>query len=350
VLARYTKREIVAMRCLTSLALSLTMLLAAPARADEVVNIYSYRQPQLIQPLLDRFTAETGIATQVLFDDKGTIERLAQEGINSPADMVLTADVIHLVEMKERGLAQPVHSAVLDAAIPANFRDPDSQWFGLTMRGRVIYASRDRVKQETMSYDDLADPRWKGKVCIRSGQHIYNLALFAGIIAHKGEDGARRWLEGLKANLARKPAGNDRQQAQAIYGGECDLALGNTYYVGKMMTNDKEPAQKDWARAIRVIFPVSPEMGTHANISGAAIAAHAPHAAAAIKLLEFLAGEEAQRIYAEQNFEYPVRPGVAASELVRSWGPITPDDLPLGEIARYAPLASKLVDEVQLND
>jgi iron(III) transport system substrate-binding protein len=340
----------VRLRRLAALALSFTVLAGASARAEEVVNIYSYRQPQLIQPLLDRFTAETGIATQVLFDDKGTIERIAQESANSPADVVLTADVIHLVELKSRGLSQPIQSQILEEAIPANFRDPDNHWFGLTMRGRVIYASKDRVKEETLSYDDLTDPKWKGRICIRSGQHIYNLALFAGIIAHKGEDGARQWLEGLKGNLARKPSGNDRQQAQGVYGGECDLAIGNTYYVGKMATNDKEPEQKAWAAAIRVIFPRSAEMGTHVNISGAAIAAHAPHRQAAQKLIEFLAGEEAQRLYAEENFEYPVREGVPASELVRSWGEIYPDNLPLIEIARLAPAASKLVDEVRFND
>jgi iron(III) transport system substrate-binding protein len=206
------------------------------------------------------------------------------------------------------------------------------------------------VTADTISYEELADPKWKGKICLRPGNHPYNLGLIAAMIAHKGEDQTRGWLKGLKANLAVKPSGNDRSQAKSVFAGECDLAIANTYYMGKMLTNDKEPEQKDWAKGLRILFPASPEFGTHVNISGMLMTKNAPNRDNALKLMEFLAGEEAQRLYADGNFEYPVNPAIMPSELVRSWGAFTPDTLAVAEIAKYEPAAARLVDEVQFND
>ncbi|WP_336056049.1 Fe(3+) ABC transporter substrate-binding protein [Nitratireductor sp. CH_MIT9313-5] len=320
------------------------------AQAEGTVNVYSYRQPFLIQPLLDAFTEKTGIDTEVLFLDKGLEDRIAAEGENSPADVILTVDIGRLINVEEKGITQTVDSETINENIPAEFRDPEGQWFGLTTRGRVVYASKDRVEQDTITYEELADPKWKGKICLRSGQHMYNIALFASMIAHHGEEKAEEWMKGLKANLARKPNGNDRAQAQGIYSGECDLGIGNTYYVGKMLTNEEEPEQKEWANAIKVLFPNSEERGTHVNISGMAMAKHAPNRENALKLMEFLASAEAQSIYAEENFEYPVLPGAEVSEMVKSFGEIKPDSLPLEEIAKHRKAASEMVDRVGLDE
>lgn len=339
-----------AARILAFAAVSIAAAIPTAANATETVNIYSYRQPDLIKPVLDAFTKETGIETRVLFLDKGLEERIAAEGENSPADLLLSTDISRLTEARDRGITQAVDSDVLNSNIPAQYRDPDNHWFGLTQRGRVVYASKARVGENELSYAELADPVWKGRICIRSGQHSYNLGLFSALIAHWGEERTEQWMTGLKANLARKPSGNDRAQAKGIFSGECDIAIGNTYYVGLMQTNEKEPEQKDWANSMRVIFPDIDGAGTHVNISGVAMARYAPNREAALKLLEFLSTDAAQQVYAEQVFEYPVNPGVPASEIVRSWGELKADTLPLSEIAKYRKAASEMVDRVGLDD
>ena len=328
------------------------MALAATtsAHADGEVNIYSYRQPELIAPLLDAFTKESGIKTNVLFLDKGLEERIEAEGRNSPADVILSVDISKVVVASEKGITQPLDDPRITANIPAQYRDPGNEWFGLTTRGRVVYAAKDRVAQDAITYEELADPKWKGKICIRDGQHSYNIGLIASMIAHHGEAETEKWLTGVKNNLARKPAGNDRAQAKSIYAGECDIAIGNTYYVGLMMTNEKEPEQKDWAASIKVLFPNAADRGTHVNISAMALAKHAPNRDNAVRLMEFLASREAQEIYAAQVFEYPVMPGASPSPLVASFGEIRPDPLPLAEIAANRKLASELVDKTGFND
>lgn len=327
-----------------------TAAMVSPVMAQGEVNIYSYRQPQLIEPLLAAFTEETGIRANVLFLDKGLVERISAEGENSPADVILTVDIGRLTQAKQAGVTAPLDNTAVQTAIPEAFRDPENHWFGLTTRGRVVYASKDRVDQDTISYEDLADPQWKGRICTRSGQHDYNIALFASMIAHHGTEQAETWLTGLKNNLARKPAGSDRAQAQGVFSGECDIAIGNTYYVGLMMTNEKEPEQKDWAAAIKVLFPNAEDRGTHVNISGMSLAKNAPNHDNAVALMEFLASPEAQEIYAEQVFEYPVTPGARVSDIVASFGAIKPDSLPLAEIARLRGEASLLVDKVGYED
>lgn len=323
---------------------------AGMAMADGEVNIYSYRQPELIQPLIDAFTAETGIEANVLFLDKGLVERIAAEGANSPADVILTVDIGRLVEAKDGGVTQPLTNEVINKDIPAQYRDAAGEWFGLTTRGRVVYASKERVPETAITYEELADPKWKGRICMRDGQHSYNIGLFASMVAHHGAEYTEKWLTGLKQNLARKPDGNDRSQAKAIMSGECDIALGNTYYVGLMMTNEKDPEEKEWAAATKILFPNAADRGTHVNISGMALAKYAPNKDNAVKLMEFLSSGEAQEIYAEQVFEYPVLPGAKVSDVVASFGPIKPDTLPLSDIAANRKTASELVDKVGLND
>jgi iron(III) transport system substrate-binding protein len=338
-------------RRLAQLAFILSGVIAASsaALAQGEVNIYSYREPGLIDPLLKAFTEKTGIKTNVVFASAGLNERLAAEGQNSPADLLFTVDAGRLSEAKDAGLTQPVDSAALTAAIPAPYRDSANHWFGVTMRSRIVYASKERVKQDAITYEELADPKWKGKICVRSGQHVYNTSLLATIIAHKGEAAAEAWLKGLKANLAHKPAGGDREQARDIFAGKCDLAIGNTYYMALMAKNEKNPEQKQWGAAIKPLFPNAADRGSHVNISGMALAKNSPNKANALKLMEFLASEEAQKIYASANNEYPVNPKVEPSEIVKSWGKLKPDALPLDNIAKYRKKASELVDKVNFD-
>jgi len=330
---------------LSLLALTLAST-AVPALAEEI-NVYSHRQPELVQPLVDAFTAETGITVNVAFVDKGMAERLVAEGDRSPADLVLTVDIARLTQIVEAGVTQPVQSDVLDANIPATLRDEGDHWFGLTSRARIVYASKDRVAPgEVTTYEDLADTKWQGRICIRSGTNDYNVALVAAMIAHHGADYAKTWLEGVKANLARKPDGGDRDQVKAIAAGECDIAVGNTYYIGQMLA---DPEQKPAAEAVRIDFPTFEGDGTHLNISGVAMTKAAPNREAALKFMEWLSSDEAQRIYAETNNEFPVKPGVTKSALVASWGEFTPDSKPLTEVAKLRPDALKLIETVDFD-
>lgn len=319
---------------------------ALPAVADEV-NIYSHRQPELIQPLLDAFTAETGIAVNVAFVDKGMVERLQAEGDRSPADLVLTVDIARLMQIADADLTQAVQSDVLEANVPPEYRDPNDQWFGLTARARIIYASKERVAPgEVTTYEDLASDRWKGRICTRSGLHDYNVALTAAILAHHDAEYTKTWLLGVKANLARKPDGGDRDQVMAIAAGQCDIAVGNTYYMGQMLAN---PEQKDAAGMVNVVFPVFEAGGTHMNISGVAMTKSAPNKEAALKLMEWLSSDEAQKIYADTNYEFPIKSGVERSELVNSWGAFTPDTLGLAEVAAKRAEALKLIEDVNFD-
>lgn len=336
------KRILVAALVITGIV---TTYLSSPKANEDVVNLYSYRQPFLIAPLLTAFTNQTGINVNVVYVKKGMLERLKAEGKNSPADMVLTSDIGRLNDMLEADILQPVSSPEIEGNIPAQYRHPDGMWFGLTVRGRIIFASRDRTEVgEVLSYADLMKPSLKGRLCTRSGKHIYNVSLIASLIAHNGEDDAQMWLAGVRDNLARKPQGNDRAQAKAIFEGVCDYAVANTYYMGMMETNEKKPQQKQWAESIRIIFPDQAGRGTHVNVSGAAVTKSAKNYENAVKLITFLSGESAQKIYAEQNFEYPVKPGISLHPVVANWGDFTVDSIDLAIVAKYRATASRLVD------
>ncbi len=327
-------------------ALLLATCLATPALAEDV-NIYSYNQSERMQPLFDAFTAQTGIKVNIVYSDTGLINRLIAEGARSPADLVMTVDISRLAELKAANVLQSLTDPALIDAIPAQFRDADNLWIGLTMRGRVIYAAKDRVAPgEVTTYEDLADPKWQGRLCTRSGLADYNLALTAAMIAHHGEAYTKTWLEGVKANLARKPEGNDTSQAKAIAAGQCDIALGNTYYIGQMM---EDPELKADAEAVRLDFPVFEGSGTHVNISGIGMTKSAPHPENAVKLMEFLVSPEGQAIYGSVNAEYPLVAGAEISPVMQGWPALTPDTIPLLDIATYRADALRLMEEVNFD-
>lgn len=317
---------------------------APPAHAAGEVNIYSYRQEVLIRPLLTRFTEKTGIKVNVVFAKSGMIARLKAEGANSPADAILTVDAGRLIRAKQAGVLQPVTSKVLSAAIPAQYRDPEGYWFGMTMRARPIIYAVDRVKPSELStYAALAQPKWKGRICIRSSSNIYNQSMLASMIAHNGVAKTEAWAKGFVANFARTPKGGDRDQIRAVAAGVCDIAIANTYYLAGM-TKAKRASDRKAAQKVRVFWPNQNGRGTHVNISGAAVTKSAKHRANAIRLLEFLASDEAQRIYADKVLEYPVKPGVAVAEVLEGWGKFKADQLKLAELAKYNAEAVKVAD------
>ena len=332
------------------ISICLGLVLAAPfaVAATDEVNVYSYRKPQLIDPLFEAFTQQTGIRVNSVFAKKGLLQRLKSEGRNSPADLVFTTDIGRLTDIQRAGLTQSVNSPTLRAAVPANYREPQGHWFGLTARARIIVASKDRVTPgEIEDYEDLVDPLWQGRVCTRSAKHPYMAALTASMIAAHGEADARQWLDGLRNNLARRPQGNDRAQVKAIYNGLCDVAVINHYYMAKMLA---DPKQKSWAESVRVIFPNQSGRGTHMNVSGVALTKHAPHRDSAIVLMEFLASEQGQALYAKENGEYPVTSGVPWNALQQSWGKFRQDSLSLATIADHRARAVRLADEVGYDD
>ena len=323
-----------------------TLFFSSTIFASEV-NIYSYRQPFLIEPLTTAFTDKTGIKVNIVYLRKGMIERMKAEAKRSPADVVLTVDISRLSALVEAGLTQQVVSQTLSTNVPEKYRDPAGHWFGLTTRARIIYVSKERVRTgEIKSYEDLADPKWRGKVCTRSGLNAYNLALTSAIIHHHGEDYAKKWLDGFKQNLARKPQGNDRAQVKAIWAGECDLSIGNTYYMGKML---KDPEQADWAKSVNIVFPTFEGGGTHVNVSGIGMAKFSPNKENALALMEFLSSGEAQEIYATANFEYPIAPGTKVDDLVKSWGSFNADNVNLMTIAKLRKKALKLTEIVDFD-
>jgi iron(III) transport system substrate-binding protein len=314
----------------------------------KVVNVYSYREPQLIDPILNAFTARSGIKVNVVFAKDGLVERIVAEGANSPVDVLLTNELGLSTLAKDNGVTQSVTSPVISANVPESYRDGAGHWIGLTGRARVVYASRERVKQDSITLEELAEPKWRGKVCVRSGQHTYNTALIASLILHKGEAWTETWLRGVKDNLAQKPAGGDRDVAKGIFSGKCDVGIGNTYYMGAMMSSGAAD-QQAWAASIKILFPNTGDRGTHFNVTGMAMAKHAPNKANALALMEFLTGDEAQGMYASVNHEYPVKPGVPSSPLVQSWGTFKRDSLKLEDVARARKQASHLVDKVNFD-
>jgi iron(III) transport system substrate-binding protein len=316
---------------------------ALPAfAANDELTLYTTREPALIQPLITAFSTQTNIKVNTVFVKDGLLERVKAEGARSPADVLMTVDIGNLMDLVDGGVTQPVKSAALESAIPANLRGADGQWFALSLRARVLYADKNQPLTR-FSYEDLANPKWKGKVCIRAGQHPYNTALIASMIAHDGEAKTEQWLRGVKANLARKATGGDRDVARDILGGICDIGLANSYYVGQM----KSAKGGDAIKVIRPTFAGGKSGGTHVNISGAAVAKNSPQRANAVKLLEFLVSEPAQSLYAQANYEYPVRKGVALDPIIgETIGELKVDPLPLTDIAKYRKQASALVDKV----
>lgn len=313
-------------------------------RADEV-NVYSARQEALILPLLEKFRAETGIDFNLITADADELlQRLESEGRSTPADVFITTDAGRLQRAKEAGMLRAVDNPRLDARIPQNLRDREGYWFGLSQRARLIFYARDRVDPAELStYEDLADPKWKQRICIRSSNNIYNQSLVASMIEADGVEATEAWARGLVANFARKPAGGDTDQLRAAAAGQCDIAIANTYYYGRLAISDKE-ADRKVAESLGVFWPNQGDRGAHINVSGGAVTAYAKHPQAAERLLEFLVTSEAQAWYAEVNIEYPVVTDAKPSALLVSFGEFKGDSLNLSLLGENNRAAVQLMD------
>ena len=317
------------------------------AYSKEEVNVYSYRQPILINSFFEEFTKKTGIRVNVLHAKKGLLERVLAEGDNTPADLILTVDIARLSQFVENDLLIPVDSKILQDNIPSHLRDSKNRWFALSKRARILAVSKERVPMGSINnIEDLANEKWKGKICTRKGSHDYNRSLLASIIAANGEEVAEQWAKALVENLARKPEGNDRNQAKAVHEGICDVALMNTYYFGKMKFNEKNPEQKEWAKSIRLVFTNQSNRGNHVNVAGGGIIKYSKNKDNAHTLLEFLITADAQKLYSSMNYEYPVNPNVDSSEELNSWGVFKEDQLPVERLAELTPTAQKIIDRV----
>ena len=310
------------------------------------INIYSHRQPFLINPFLDAFTAKTGIKTNIVYSKTGLAERLQAEGENTPADLILTVDISRLYVCRDKDLLASINSPLLQANIPSYLRSEDNTWLGLSKRARVIVVNKNKIKAEDIKrIEDLSDPKFKGKICSRPGSHVYNRALMASIISANGEIEAEKWATGLVSNLARRPQGNDRAQVKAIFEGQCDIAIINNYYFGKLKFSE-DPQQREWTKNLTLIFPNQEnwDRGSHINISGGGVVKFSKNKKEATELLEYLTNKTAQQLYGEINFEYPVNPDVDSSDELKSWGTFREDELPIINIAKLAPLAQKIID------
>lgn len=319
---------------------------SAPSPAPREVNVYTHRHYDTDKALFAAFTEKTGILVNVIeADDDEVLERLAQEGANSPCDVLITADAGRLGSAKERGFLQASGSEVLKGNIPSNLRDPEGFWYGLTMRARVIAYDKNKVKpEEIKTYADLAKSRWKGKVLVRSSENVYNQSLLAAMIAHEGPEAAKAWAQGMVSNMAREPKGGDTDQLLAIGEGLGTVTIANSYYIGKLMASDEPEKQKAKA-VIGVIFPSMGTHGTHVNVSGGGVAKYAKHVPEAVALLEFLSSDEAQRSFAEGNKEYPVKAGIALAPELEAFGTFQRDSLNLEALGRLNADAVKLFDE-----
>ena len=329
----------------TYVVAGLALLVSANVLAEEV-NVYSAREEQLIKPLLDAFSKDTGIKVNLVTgDDDPLLERLKREGVNSPADVLITADAGRLYRATQNGSLQAIQSAKLNQAVPANLRDPENRWFGLTYRARVIFYNKDKVKPNELStYEALADPQWQGRVCVRSSNSIYNQSLLASMIQADGAAQAENWAKGLVNNFARAPAGGDRDQIKAVAAGQCDVALANTYYYAQMLYG-KDAAQKAAASKVGLFWPNQNNRGTHINISGAGVTTSAKNKENAIKLLEYMVLDDAQRWYSSTNGEFPVKPGTTASPELQSWGNFKRDPVNLSVLGKINAQAGLLMDK-----
>jgi iron(III) transport system substrate-binding protein len=333
---------------LASAALGLGLVLGGQASADEVVNVYSARHYPSDQILFDLFTKETGIAVQVINGNaEELMQRQKQEAENSPADVLITVDAGNLWRAQEMGLFQGVKSAVLEKEIPENLRDPQGRWFAFSKRARVIIYNPDKVKAEELStYQSLADPKWKGRVLVRSSNNIYNQSLVSAMIETEGAEKTEAWAKGLVANFARKPEGGDIDQIMALTAGLGDVAISNSYYFARMLNSDK-PDVKAKVEKLKIFFPNQQARGTHINVSGAGVAAYAPNQANAVKFLEFLISPEAQKVFADANNEFPVRADVPAAPVVAAWGDFKADPVSVTALGKNNAEAVKIMDRVE---
>jgi len=310
------------------------------------VNVYSGRKEALIAPVLEAFTEKTGIRVNLLTGKADQLRaRLLSEGRNTPADVLLTSDVANLHRASTSELFQAIESQLLVQRIPSRYRDPNGKWFGLSVRARVIAYAKDRVKPDDLStYEDLADPRWRGRIVVRSSTNVYNQSLIASILVARGNIAAGKWVKGLVENMARRPQGGDTDQIRAVASGEADVAIVNSYYYGRLLASGKD-SDREVVTSVGIFFPNQSDRGAHVNISGAGVTAHARHRSEAIKLLEFLSSPKGQRLFADINHEFPVNGEIAASPIVAGWGSFKADDLELATLGVYNGDAIRLADQ-----
>ena len=330
---------------LASILASSSFLVKADEKSVDEVNVYSSRQEHLIRPLLDKFSDKTGIRVNLVTGNGGAlITRLAAEGKNSPADVFITTDVAYLERAKEKRLTQAISSTLLRQSVPANYRDADNHWFGLSLRARAIFAQRGKLNDsDNLSYESLADPRWRKRLCIRSSANVYNQSLVASMIIARGEAKTGEWIKNLVANFARPPSGNDRDQIMAVAGGRCDVAVANSYYLAVMLKTGSEE-QKEAAQKVAIHWPNQRDRGAHINLSGAFVTKHAPHRQHAILLIESLLSAEMQSMYMNLNYEYPVRNDLPLNELLSSWGDFKRERAPFSELGGLNARATRLMD------
>jgi iron(III) transport system substrate-binding protein len=343
----YMSKKILFFAFVGALLIAVTACQFGVSENDRVVTIYSERHYDVDQELYDQFTEQTGISIQVVRDGADQLmTRLTNEGADSPADLLIIADAGRLYQAKSQDLLKPVSSDVLIQNIPSNYRDEENYWFGLTKRARVLVYHPDRVDVEELStYESLTDAKWSGRIVTRTSTNIYNQSLMASFIEIMGEEAAKSWAQALVSNFARDPIGNDRDQAKALLAGDADIAIMNTYYIGRML-NSSDPFEVEVAETVRIFFPNQQTTGTHVNISAAGVTKYAPNTADAVLLIEFLTQSDAQKIYAEANFEYPINPAVEPHELLKSWGDFTPQAIPLSVLGKHSVKATMLMNEI----
>ncbi len=330
-------------------ALLALLVAASPAVAQErVLNLYSSRHYQTDEALYANFTKQTGIkVNRIEAAEDPLIERIRSEGERSPADVLVTVDAGRLWRAEQLGLFQPVKSAVLEQRIPASFREPEGRWYGFSLRARVIAYNKDKVRDgEISTYEELADPKWKGRVCMRSSTNIYNLSLMGALISHLGEAKAEDWARGVNANLAQQPKGGDTDQLKAVAAGACDVTISNQYYYARLARSEK-PDDKQIASRLGIVFPNQKTWGTHVNISGAGVLKNAPNREAAVRFLEYLASDEAQRYFADGNNEWPVVATVKPQNpVLAAFGEFKRDQLNVATLGRNQPSSQKIYDRV----
>jgi iron(III) transport system substrate-binding protein len=315
-------------------------------KKSKEVNVYTHRHYKADQELFAQFEKETGITVNVVNAKADELmQKMSLEGAQSPADVLITVDAGRLVRAKNKGLLQSASSVFLNKTIPSHLKDADNHWFALTKRARVIVYNPEKVKaKELSSYEALTNKKWKNKILIRSSDNIYNQSLLASIIANNGEEKASEWTKGIVANMARSPKGNDRDQVKAVVAGEGDIAIVNTYYIGKLL-NSKNPDEVLAGKGIKVFFPNQNDRGTHINVSGAGVAKYAPNKENAIKFIEFLASKKSQEVFAKANYEYPVNREVVSSDLLKSWGEFKEDTLSLTKLGENNKKAVIIFDQ-----
>ncbi len=330
---------------LKKLLLSSLVLVSSVFAVNEI-NVYSHRHYDTDKKLFKMFEEKTGIKVNVVkAKASALIKRLESEDKNSPADVLITVDAGRLFQAKQKDLLQSINSDYLIKNIPATLRDKDNKWFALTKRSRVaVYKTKAGIEKELSTYEDLANPKFKGQIMVRSSNNIYNQSLLAAIIAHHGEEYALKWAKGIVANMAKKPKGNDRYQVKAVANGIGKIAIANTYYIGKMVEN-KDVSQAEAVKKVKIFFPKFENGGTHINVSGAGVTKYAPNKENAIKFIEFLVSPEAQKLFAEANFEYPVLKSVKASNLVSSWGTFEDDNISINTLGENNAKAIKIFDQ-----